>query len=154
MYKHIYIYIYTHVYIYIYTHIYIYIHIHTCIYIYIYAYIHIHYIDYIHIYIYTHIHIIHYKDHEIIQCSMDLLYVMDHADVACEIVQETALRGELWDGWIQILLAMQSMNPHTRKSGAHVEYTNAAWGNALTLHTDLMSTTWLILDAAEFKADM
>lgn len=95
-----------------------------------------------------------FRDHEIIQCSMDLLYVLDHAEVAREIVRSPQLRSELWQGWVRILIAMQAMNPHERRSGAHVEFTNPAWGNALTLHTDLMSNTWLILDAIESKAEL
>eukprot|EP00929_Paragymnodinium_shiwhaense_P092362 TRINITY_DN5222_c0_g4_i1.p1 TRINITY_DN5222_c0_g4~~TRINITY_DN5222_c0_g4_i1.p1 ORF type:complete len:2068 (+),score=428.69 TRINITY_DN5222_c0_g4_i1:77-6280(+) len=95
-----------------------------------------------------------FRDHEIIQCSMDLLYVLDHAEVAKEIVRNPKLRCELWEGWVRILLAMQAMNPHTRRTRSHVEYTNTAWGNALTLHTDLMSNTWLILDAMETKASL
>lgn len=95
-----------------------------------------------------------FRDHEIIQCSMDLLYVLDHAEVASEIIRSPRLRGELWAGWIRILVSMQAMNPHKQRSGAHVEFTQPSWGNALTLHTDLMSNTWLILDAVECKADL
>jgi len=95
-----------------------------------------------------------FRDHEIIQCSMDLLYVLDHAEVVREIVRSPSLRGELWAGWIRILISMQAMNPHKRRCGNHVEFTNPSWGNALTLHTDLMSNTWLILDAIESKADV
>eukprot|EP00434_Breviolum_minutum_P035352 symbB.v1.2.031289.t1/scaffold3617.1/size53222/3 len=95
-----------------------------------------------------------FRDHEIIQCSMDLLYVLDHAEVVHEIVRSPSLRGELWAGWIRILISMQAMNPHKRRCGNHVEFTNPSWGNALTLHTDLMSNTWLILDAIESKADV
>merc|ERR1719460_3278858 len=95
-----------------------------------------------------------FRDHEIIQCSMDLLYVLDHAEVAREIVSVAKLRSSLWEGWIRILIAMQAMNAHERRTLTHVEFANPAWGNALTLHTDLMSNTWLILDAVESKADL
>ncbi|CAJ1385528.1 unnamed protein product [Effrenium voratum] len=94
-----------------------------------------------------------FRDHEIIQCSMDLLYVLDHAKVAREIIC-TPLRGQLWSGWVRILISMQAMNPHKRRQGTHVEFTTPNWGNALTLHTDLMSNTWLILEAVESKADL
>eukprot|EP00928_Gymnodinium_smaydae_P096158 TRINITY_DN8436_c0_g2_i1.p1 TRINITY_DN8436_c0_g2~~TRINITY_DN8436_c0_g2_i1.p1 ORF type:complete len:1425 (-),score=350.56 TRINITY_DN8436_c0_g2_i1:2380-6528(-) len=95
-----------------------------------------------------------FRDHEIIQCSMDLLYVLDHAEVAREIIRTGPLRGKLWEGWLRVLITMQGMNPHERRTTTHVEYTSASWGNALTLHTDLMSNTWLILDAVESKADV
>ncbi|CAE7428307.1 dut [Symbiodinium sp. KB8] len=95
-----------------------------------------------------------FRDHEIIQCSMDLLYVLDHSDIAREIIRSPRLSGELWAGWIQILISMQAMNPHKRRSDNHVEFTSPSWGNALTLHTDLGSNTWLILDAIEFKAEL
>ncbi|CAE7781515.1 Ubr1 [Symbiodinium sp. CCMP2456] len=95
-----------------------------------------------------------FRDHEIIQCSMDLLYVLDHSDIAREIIRSPRLSGELWAGWIQILISMQAMNPHKRRSVNHVEFTSPSWGNALTLHTDLGSNTWLILDAIEFKAEL
>lgn len=69
---------------------------------------------------------------------MDLLYVLDHPQVAREIITSPSLRGELWEGWMKILVAMQAMNPHRRRQGTHVEFTKPSWGNALTLHTDLM----------------
>lgn len=94
-----------------------------------------------------------FKDHEIIQCSMDLLYVLDHADVAREIVLLPNVRTELWTGWTRILLAMQDMNAHQRREGSHVEYPSPCWGNALTLHTDIMSNTWLIVDAVGSVSD-
>ena len=68
-----------------------------------------------------------------------ILYVLDHADVAREIICRQHICSSLWEGWLRILIAMQAMNAHERRTLTHVEFANPAWGNALTLHTDLMS---------------
>jgi len=90
-----------------------------------------------------------FRSHEIVQCSMDLLYVLDHSAVATTLVQNRSLREELWHGWTQILKVTQNMNSHVRRTQrmGHVEYENQAWGSALTFHTDLVANTFLILDA-------
>eukprot|EP00397_Hematodinium_sp_SG-2012_P000815 GEMP01000816.1.p1 GENE.GEMP01000816.1~~GEMP01000816.1.p1 ORF type:complete len:1774 (+),score=346.40 GEMP01000816.1:117-5438(+) len=90
-----------------------------------------------------------FRAHEIVQCSMDLLYVLDHTPVAKLLVTDARLREELWSGWMQILIVTQNMNSHTRRGQrlGHVEYENQAWGSALTFHTDLVANTFLILDA-------
>merc|ERR1740117_564559 len=80
--------------------------------------------------------------------------MLDHADVAREIICRQHICSSLWEGWLRILIAMQAMNAHERRTLTHVEFANPAWGNALTLHTDLMSNTWLILDAVESKASL
>lgn len=60
---------------------------------------------------------------------MDLLYVLDHAEVAKEILRsERGLREELWQGWLRILVAMQATTRRERRLGTGMEQDGACEG--------------------------
>merc|ERR1719191_1587164 len=58
----------------------------------------------------------------VLQCAMDLLYVLDHVAVAEMVLSEARLRQELCTGWLPVLRLMQAMNRHQRRTEGHEEY--------------------------------
>jgi len=84
------------------------------------------------------------KNHETIQTSVDLTYILDHPEVADLVVTDRKMSEEYFSNFFKILAKMQFMNPHRRRTDIHVEFPDSNWSNALVLQSDLVFSFWLI----------
>ena len=87
-----------------------------------------------------------FKEHALIQPSMDLLYLLDHPSVSKQLICDEHLRKDFWTHFLKFLVCSQGMNTQVRRGEyeKHVEYVDSeSWSMALTLHTDLIATLHL-----------
>ena len=87
------------------------------------------------------------KNHDAFQCTMDLLYIMDHPEVLEAICNEDRLLNAYCEGFVRILASLQFMNPHRRRTDVHMEFPDPNWAGALTSQGDLISSFWLFVEA-------
>ncbi|KAF4705918.1 hypothetical protein FOZ62_014202, partial [Perkinsus olseni] len=88
------------------------------------------------------------KKHELTQCTMDLLYVLDHDEVHEVIMRDDGkiMKEIVMPGWCEMLKLAQYCYAHKVQRGAHVEFSDPEWTGALSLHNDAVSHSWLIVD--------
>ncbi|KAF4672607.1 hypothetical protein FOL46_008720 [Perkinsus olseni] len=88
------------------------------------------------------------KKHELTQCTMDLLYVLDHDEVHEVIMRDDGkiMKEIVMPGWCEMLKLAQYCYAHRVQRGAHVEFSDPEWTGALSLHNDAVSHSWLIVD--------
>ncbi|KAF4662877.1 hypothetical protein FOL47_006019, partial [Perkinsus chesapeaki] len=88
------------------------------------------------------------KKHELTQCTMDLLYVLDHDEVHSVIMENDGkiMKEVVAPGWCALLKLAQFCYPNRVQRGNHVEFSDPDWTGALSLHTDLVSHSWLLID--------
>ena len=89
------------------------------------------------------------RNQEFFQCSMDLIYILDHPEVVEYLIKSdySPLIDEFWSHWLDIMEKLQFMNPHRRRNDTHVEFPDANWAAALTTQADLFMAFWILLDA-------
>ena len=84
------------------------------------------------------------KNLSTVQCSLDLMYLLDHPEVCSHVLQTPGLLAEYWTGFVRVLSMLQFLNPHRRREDTHVEFPDPNWSAALTVQGDLLSSFWLI----------
>ena len=83
------------------------------------------------------------------QCTHDLRFVLDHAEVVECIFNNDTFRKQLWGGWIQLWSLLMLANRHTRVTTEHVPHDDHRWGNCLVLESDLHAASMAMFDTTE-----